>query len=213
MLSAKLPVHIYHSFRGCKISTSHGQDISKLRGLPSCARTGSPAAATAYLGTTRVRTGGFSQQQEHSWANASSGATGTPGWQCCKSPCLVTQWKPWPVRSQTPGEVWLWPPWCLCDLSPLLLQSGIFPSPFTHFWLLQLLQLRNGFKWRLISLVGAWHLHGLMWAAGWDGEERRQTVTNWHLASPTARQLWPETDPGTGMWRSQREMAVLAGLE
>lgn len=44
-LSAKLPAHIYHSFRGCKISTSRDQDFSKLRGLPSCARTGSPAAA------------------------------------------------------------------------------------------------------------------------------------------------------------------------
>lgn len=50
-------------------------------------------------------------------------------------------------------------------LSPLLLQPGISPLlPTTSDY-----QLRNGFKWRLIPRAGAWHLHVLLWAAGWDG--------------------------------------------
>lgn len=147
-LCAKLPAHINQFFRGCKILTSGDKDFSKLKGLPCSARTGchflrgSPPAAHSYLGTvcpgtSRACADGFSQQQgslEHSWANSSS-STGTPEWQCYQSPCLFTWWEPWPVRSQASGEVWQWPPWHLCDLSPLLLQLGIFPCPFIHFWL------------------------------------------------------------------------------
>lgn len=50
-LSAKLPAHINHHFRGCKISASGDKDFSKPRGLPCSARTGchfltgSPSAA------------------------------------------------------------------------------------------------------------------------------------------------------------------------
>lgn len=149
-LSAKLPAQINYSFRGCKISTSGDKDFSKLRvfpALPGQAVTSSQAALlqpTAYLGTgcpgtSQAPADGFSQQQgclEHSWANSSSGATGTAGWQCWKSPCLCTRWEPWPVRSQAPGEVWQWPLWCLCGLSvTTATPARDFPSPSNHFWL------------------------------------------------------------------------------
>lgn len=114
---------------------------------------------TAYLGTARARADGFSQQQgclEHCWAHSSSGATGDLGDNAGS-----------PIVFLLSGSHDLWEAKLLeksdCDHLDIFAtchhcysSQGFFPllSPTSDY------QLRNGFKWRLISWVGALHLQG-----------------------------------------------------
>lgn len=217
-LSAKLPTHINHSFRGCKILTSGDKDFSKLRGLPCSARTGchfltgsTPAAHSSPWHSLPAQPGHMqvgSASSRAVWNTAGQTPPQEPqGHLGDNAGSLLAfllreshdLWEAKLLEKSDSDHLDVFATCHRCYSSQGFLS---LLSPTSDY------QLRNGFKWRLISWVGPWDLHGLMWAAGWDGGGEE---TSAKLASCKPHST-PVT-PGTGMSRSQREMAVVAGLE